>query len=154
MILNEHAMGNEVQVKLQAFIAAAESSPTPYTTTQLVEMVQEQLTPLSEGFLEKYFSGTDDDLETKIRAGLAKGIKTESDRKKMLDKIDDAIDNSNRIVSPTDFTQYIVTFLSALFAGPLLVIVRAIVRRNSTDQRKAFREIMYKLRTEVKALKL
>ena len=108
---------------------------------------------LHEGFWKQWFSGHDDEQLKEFREKLQDKIKTEDDRKKLLDEIDDAIDNTSRILGDSNVRRWFTTAgLSMLFS--ILPLVKMIVRLSNADQRKAFRESLYKLRSEVVALKL
>jgi hypothetical protein len=77
----------------------------------------------------------------------------EDDRRKLLDEIDDAIDNASRIVTDNNVNRWFTT--AGLFMlVSFLPLVKMITRLSNADQRKAFRESLHKLRSEVVALKL
>lgn len=90
-----------------------------------------------------------------MRAELASGIKTEYDRKQALEKIDSAIDNSNRTYyTGSDAAHWFADLGLAFLGGVVGVLVKLIVRLSNSDQRKAFRETLHKIRAEIVALKL
>ena len=140
-----------VQQALEAFVEAARHSDKPFSVEQLTEMVKAEA--LHEGFWKQWFSGHDDDQLKEFREKLKGKIKTEGDRKKLLDEIDDAIDNANRIVTDNNVSRWFTTAgLSMLIS--IIPLVKMIARLSNADQRKAFRESLHKLRSEVVALKL
>ena len=140
-----------VQQALEAFVEAARHSDKPFSVEQLTEMVKAEA--LHEGFWKQWFSGHDDDQLKDFREKLQGKIKTEGDRKKLLDEIDDAIDNANRIVTDNNVSRWFTTAgLSMLFS--IIPLAKMIARLSNADQRKAFRESLHKLRSEVVALKL
>ena len=108
---------------------------------------------LHEGFWKQWFSGHDDDQLKDFREKLQGKIKTEGDRKKLLDEIDDAIDNANRITGDNNVRRWFTTVGLTMLTG-IIPLVKLIARLSNADQRKAFRESLYKLRSEVVALKL
>ena len=140
-----------VQQTLEAFVEAARHSDKPFSVEQLTEMVKAEA--LHEGFWKQWFSGHDDEQLKEFREKLQGKIKTEGDRKKLLDEIDDAIDNANRIVTDNNVSRWFTTAgLSMLIS--IIPLVKMIARLSNADQRKAFRESLHKLRSEVVALKL
>ena len=140
-----------VQQTLEAFVEAARHSDKPFSVEQLTEMVKAEA--LHEGFWKQWFSGHDDEQLKEFREKLQGKIKTEGDRKKLLDEIDDAIDNANRIVTDNNVSRWFTTAgLSMLFS--IIPLGKMIARLSNADQRKAFRESLHKLRSEVVALKL
>lgn len=142
---------DSVQQALEAFVEAARLSDTPFSVEQLTEMVKAEA--LHEGFWKQWFSGHDDAQLQEFRDKLKAKVKTEGDRKKLLDEIDDAIDNANRIVTDNNVGRWFATAgLSMLVA--IIPLVKMITRLSNADQRKAFRESLHKLRSEVVALKL
>ena len=140
-----------VQQALEAFVEAARHSDKPFSVEQLTEMVKAEA--LHEGFWKQWFSGHDDDQLKDFREKLQGKIKTEGDRKKLLDEIDDAIDNANRIVTDNNVSRWFTTAGLAMLTS-ILPLVKMIARLSNADQRKAFRESLHKLRSEVVALKL
>ena len=140
-----------VQQTLEAFVEAARHSDKPFSVEQLTEMVKAEA--LHEGFWKQWFSGHDDDQLKDFREKLQGKIKTEDDRKKLLDEIDDAIDNASRIMADNNVSRWFTTVgLTMLIA--IIPLVKMIARLSNADQRKAFRESLHKLRSEVVALKL
>jgi thiamine pyrophosphate-dependent acetolactate synthase large subunit-like protein len=140
-----------VQQALEAFVEAARHSDKPFSVEQLTEMVKAEA--LHEGFWKQWFSGHDDDQLKEFREKLQGKIKTEDDRRKLLDEIDDAIDNASRIVTDNNVNRWFTT--AGLFMlVSFLPLVKMITRLSNADQRKAFRESLHKLRSEVVALKL
>jgi thiamine pyrophosphate-dependent acetolactate synthase large subunit-like protein len=140
-----------VQQALEAFVEAARHSDKPFSVEQLTEMVKAEA--LHEGFWKQWFSGHDDDQLKDFRKKLRDKIKTEDDRRKLLDEIDDAIDNASRIVTDNNVSRWFTT--AGLFMlVSFLPLVKMITRLSNADQRKAFRESLHKLRSEVVALKL
>ena len=140
-----------VQQALEAFVEAARHSDKPFSVEQLTEMVKAEA--LHEGFWKQWFSGHDDEQLKEFREKLQGKIKTEDDRKKLLDEIDDAIDNANRTMGDNNVRRWFTTAGLAMLTA-ILPLVKMIVRLSNADQRKAFRESLYKLRSEVVALKL
>ena len=140
-----------VQQALEAFVEAARHSDKPFSVEQLTEMVKAEA--LHEGFWKQWFSGHDDEQLKEFREKLQGKIKTEDDRKKLLDEIDDAIDNASRTVADNNVRRWFTTAgLSMLIS--IIPLVKMIARLSNADQRKAFRESLHKLRSEVVALKL
>lgn len=111
---------------------------------------------LEEGFWSQWFKGHDDDLLDKYRGELKDKIKTESDRRKALEEIDDAIDNSNRVITNSDFKDWAVGLGLNLvpFVGMWTGLARVVMRLSDSDKRKAFREALHKARHEITSLKL
>ena len=140
-----------VQQALEAFVEAARHSDKPFSVEQLTEMVKAEA--LHEGFWKQWFSGHDDEQLKEFREKQQGKIKTEDDRKKLLDEIDDAIDNANRTMGDNNVRRWFTTAGLAMLTA-ILPLVKMIVRLSNADQRKAFRESLYKLRSEVVALKL
>ena len=140
-----------VQQTLEAFVEAARHSDKPFSVEQLTEMVKAEA--LHEGFWKQWFSGHDDEQLKEFREKLQGKIKTEGDRKKLLDEIDDAIDNANRTVADNNVRRWFTTAGLTMLIG-IIPLVKMIARLSNADQRKAFRESLYKLRSEVVALKL
>ena len=140
-----------VQQALEAFVEAARHSDKPFSVEQLTEMVKAEA--LHEGFWKQWFSGHDDEQLKEFREKLQGKIKTEDDRKKLLDEIDDAIDNANRIVTDNNVSRWFTTAGLTMLIS-IIPLVKMIARLSNADQRKAFRESLYKLRSEVVALKL
>ncbi len=140
-----------VQKAVQAFIEAARQSETPYTLEALTEMVKAEA--LHEGFWKQWFSGHDDEQLEEFRDKLKAKVKTEADRKKLLEEIDDAIDNANRIVTDNNVGRWFTTAGLSMIVT-IIPLVKLIARLSNSDQRKAFRESLHKLRSEVVALKL
>ena len=140
-----------VQQALEAFVEAARHSDKPFSVEQLTEMVKAEA--LHEGFWKQWFSGHDDEQLKEFRERLQDKIKTEDDRKKLLDEIDDAIDNANRTMGDNNVRRWFTTAGLAMLTA-ILPLVKLIARLSNADQRKAFRESLYKLRSEVVALKL
>jgi thiamine pyrophosphate-dependent acetolactate synthase large subunit-like protein len=140
-----------VQQALEAFVEAARHSDKPFSVEQLTEMVKAEA--LHEGFWKQWFNGHDDDQLKEFRKKLKDKIKTEGDRTRLLDEIDDAIDNANRIVTDNNVSRWFTTAGLAMLTS-ILPLVKMIVRLSNADQRKAFRESLHKLRSEVVALKL
>ena len=140
-----------VQQALEAFVEAARHSDKPFSVEQLTEMVKAEA--LHEGFWKQWFSGHDDEQLKEFRERLQDKIKTEDDRKKLLDEIDDAIDNTSRILADNNVSRWFTTAGLTMFIS-IIPLVKMIARLSSADQRKAFRESLYKLRSEVVALKL
>jgi thiamine pyrophosphate-dependent acetolactate synthase large subunit-like protein len=141
-----------VQQALEAFVEAARHSDKPFSVEQLTEMVKAEA--LHEGFWKQWFSGHDDDQLKDFRKKLQGKIKTEGDRKKLLDEIDDAIDNANRIVTDNNVSRWFTTAGLTMLISIIPLLVKMIPRLSNADQRKAFRESLHKLRSEVVALKL
>ena len=140
-----------VQQALEAFVEAARHSDKPFSVEQLTEMVKAEA--LHEGFWKQWFSGHDDEQLKEFREKLQGKIKTEDDRKKLLDEIDDAIDNTSRILGDSNVRRWLTTVgLTMLFS--IIPLMKLIARLSNADQRKAFRESLHKLRSEVVALKL
>ena len=108
---------------------------------------------LHEGFWKQWFSGHDDEQLQEFRDKLKAKVKTEGDRKKLLDEIDDAIDNANRIVTDNNVGRWFTTAGLSMLVS-IIPLVKMIARLSNADQRKAFRESLHKLRSEVVALKL
>ena len=138
IILDENhidPLQDPVQKALEAFVEAARQSDKPYTLDTLTEMVRGELLQEAGGvfsWLKRWISGTDTNL---------------------LDEIDDAIDNANRIVTDNNVSRWFTTAgLSMLIS--IIPLVKMIARLSNADQRKAFRESLHKLRSEVVALKL
>ena len=140
-----------VQQALEAFVEAARHSDKPFSVEQLTEMVKAEA--LHEGFWKQWFSGHDDEQLKEFREKLQGKIKTEDDRKKLLDEIDDAIDNANRITGDNNVRRWFTTVGLTMLTG-IIPLVKLIARLSNADQRKAFRESLHKLRSEVVALKL
>ena len=140
-----------VQQTLEAFVEAARHSDKPFSVEQLTEMVKAEV--LHEGFWKQWFSGHDDEQLKEFREKLQGKIKTEGDRKKLLDEIDDAIDNANRTVADNNVRRWFTTAGLTMLIS-IIPLVKMIARLSNADQRKAFRESLYKLRSEVVALKL
>ena len=140
-----------VQQALEAFVEAARHSNKPFSVEQLTEMVKAEA--LHEGFWKQWFSGHDDEQLKEFREKLQGKIKTEDDRKKLLDEIDDAIDNANRITGDNNVRRWFTTVGLTMLTG-IIPLVKLIARLSNADQRKAFRESLHKLRSEVVALKL
>jgi thiamine pyrophosphate-dependent acetolactate synthase large subunit-like protein len=140
-----------VQQALEAFVEAARHSDKPFSVEQLTEMVKVEA--LHEGFWKQWFSGHDDEQLKEFREKLQGKIKTEGDRKKLLDEIDDAIDNANRIVTDNNVSRWFTTAGLTMLIS-IIPLVKMITRLSNADQRKAFRESLHKLRSEVVALKL
>ena len=140
-----------VQQALEAFVEAARHSDKPFSVEQLTVMVKAEA--LHEGFWKQWFSGHDDEQLKEFREKLQGKIKTEDDRKKLLDEIDDAIDNANRITGDNNVRRWFTTVGLTMLTG-IIPLVKLIARLSNADQRKAFRESLYKLRSEVVALKL
>jgi thiamine pyrophosphate-dependent acetolactate synthase large subunit-like protein len=140
-----------VQQALEAFVEAARHSDKPFSVEQLTEMVKVEA--LHEGFWKQWFSGHDDEQLKEFREKLQGKIKTEDDRKKLLDEIDDAIDNANRIVTDNNVSRWFTTAGLTMLIS-IIPLVKMITRLSNADQRKAFRESLHKLRSEVVALKL
>lgn len=116
---------------------------------------QETEQALTEGFWTQWFKGHDDELLQQLRSELAAGIKTEYDRQKALEKIDSAIDNSNRtFYTGSDASHWFADLGLAFLGGAIGVLVKLIVRLSNSDQRKAFRETLHKIRAEIVALKI
>ena len=78
-----------------------------------------------------------------------KGTITKEEKAKALDEIDDLIDNSNRVFTPPTFTKGLITGLI-----PGLGWASMIGRAVSTKDRKQYREMLYDLRSVVKAAKV
>ena len=117
-------------------------------------LVAEQA-PLNEGFWSQWFTGHDDEKLIEMRGALAQHIKTEHDRQKALEKIDDAIDNATRVWQTGSNPQHFLADVGLSFlTGPFSIIIKGIVRLSTSDQRKAFRESLHKIRAEIVALKL
>lgn len=120
-----------------------------------LETSQDEEQALTEGFWTQWFKGHDDELLQQLRSELAAGIKTEYDRKQALEKIDSAIDNSNRtFYTGSDAAHWFADLGLAFLGGAIGVLVKLIVRLSNTDQRKAFRETLHKIRAEIVALKI
>ena len=140
-----------VQQALEAFVEAARHSDKPFSVEQLTEMVKAEA--LHEGFWKQWFSGHDDDQLKDFREKLQGKIKTEDDRKKLLDEIDDAIDNASRIAADNNVSRWFTTAGLTMLIS-IIPLVKMIARLSNANQRKAFRESLHKLRSEVVALKL
>ena len=140
-----------VQQALEAFVEAARHSDKPFSVEQLTEMVKAEA--LHEGFWKQWFRGDDDEQLKEFRKKLKDKIKTEDDRRKLLDEIDDAIDNANRIVTDNNVGRWFTTVGLAMLIS-IIPLVKMIARLSNSDQRRAFRESLHKLRAEVVALKL
>ena len=108
---------------------------------------------LHEGFWKQWFSGHDDEQLKEFREKLQGKIKTEDDRKKLLGEIDDAIDNASRTMADNNVSRWFTTAGLSIFIA-IIPLVKLIARLSNADKRKAFRESLYKLRSEVVALKL
>ena len=164
MILGESTFDSQaesIQLKLEAFIDAAMRSNDTYTTTQLHEMVQAELASiatasntLTEGVFGRWATGIDEDEMQRIADQVKRGITSESERKAALENIDSLIDNSNRVLTTSDFTQFIITFAAGSFTSGISTIVRTVMRLSTSERRKAFRESLYALRAEIVAMKL
>ena len=107
---------------------------------------------LSEGMLSSFFAGTDDDTLKDIQSNLKKGISSR-EKEKMLDELDEMIDNSNRVMSPSSFTQFLGDIGLIGLTGGLGYWAKVIYRLSNGD-RKKFREACMDLRAEVKAAKV
>ena len=106
---------------------------------------------LSEGVLSSFFAGTDDDNLKKLQKQLKDGI-TAREQEKMLDEIDEMIDNSNRIFTSSSFGKAIADLgLFGLTSG--LGYVIKVVYRAVNGDRESFRDACFDLRNMVKAAK-
>ena len=145
---------DDVALKLEAFVMAARHSDDVYSVTQLQEMVASALAePITEG-AKFWLTGKDDALIEDFRKRIASKIKTEADRQKLLDEIDDAIDNSNRILTTHDIKNALGSMLVNVFSMGFAYWLRVAVRFSNADKRKSFRETLHLLRSEVKNLKI
>lgn len=125
-----------------------ETDFTKLNVQTLVEYFVHGEAPLEEGFVDQLFTGMDDDAKAKIEKNLADGIKSESDRKRILNKLDDMIDDSNRQWTFSNFKSALLSVL------PLGAIIYLISRLSNKSDAKEFRETLYDLRSLVKAAKL
>ena len=103
---------------------------------------------LNENVLTDFFLGHDPNALSKIKEKM-KGTITKEEKAKALDEIDDLIDNSNRVFTPPTFTKGLITGLI-----PGLGWASMIGRAVSTKDRKQYREMLYDLRSVVKAAKV
>lgn len=104
---------------------------------------------LDEGFFDTWFTGKDKDGVDSIRERLKDGFESDEAKKKALEGLDDIIDKSNREWTESDFTDYLTSVAASFTTMGILPIVRVIHRISKRDDRKSFREGVYKLRAEV-----
>ena len=114
------------------------------------ELVQYLLegTPLEEGVVAGYVTGIDSDELERIKAEARKNKISKSEKEKLLDQIDDAIDNSNRIWTDTSFLQAVASNFIP-FAG----VVKTVTRAFNGKDRKAYRESLHQARSVIAAMK-
>jgi hypothetical protein len=120
------------------------------TTRTLVEYFVHGETPLQEGFLAQFFTGVNKDKLADLKQEMADGFKTEADKQKALEAIDDLIDDSNRVLTPANLKSVLMGVLP--FATVAYVVTRII--SHVDGEPKKFREALHDLRTLVKSAKV
>lgn len=103
--------------------------------------------PLLESAVSDYFLGHDHDALDKIKASM-KGKVTKAQKQAALDEIDDLIDNSNRTFTMPTLAKGIIAQVV-----PGAGIAAILTRLTSLKDRKKYREMLYDLRSVVKATK-
>ena len=103
-------------------------------------------TPLEEGVVAGYVTGIDSDELERIKAEARKNKISKSEKEKLLDQIDDAIDN--RIWTDTSFLQAVASNFIP-FAG----VVKTVTRAFNGKDRKAYRESLHQARSVIVAMK-
>lgn len=111
-----------------------------------------ELETLSEGVLKRFFMGTDREALVQLKAAAKKKTISKAKKRKLLAEIDDSIDNSNRVFTPSNFKHALGELgLNAVFGGmPLLV--KVFTRMLSSGDRHAYRESLYTLRGIIKSM--
>jgi len=108
----------------------------------------------NEGAFTRWAIGTDYSSIPILRDQLHKDVKTEDDRKKLLLKIDGLINNSNRILSDSNFPRFLATVLVQVATLGWGALFRIIFKCFNVSDRRAFRDTMNHLREEVTSYKL
>lgn len=151
---------DQLQVALQAFIEAARGSEQPFTIDQLTVMVECELHTMTlqefGGFgswIKRYFTGMDNDLVSEIEDGI-KGIDTETKKSQALDEIDKYLEQATGTTGDQKAATIASLFvpLPGSFIVPL--VARLVIKAGNSGSRKAYREMLLKLRGEIKNLKV
>jgi hypothetical protein len=105
-------------------------------------------TEIQEGTVGKFFTGIDQDEFKKLKDAASATSITKADKEKLIDQIDDAIDNSNRVLTPPTFLHFLGTVIP--YAGLASAITRAI----KSNDRKEYRHSLNQLRMIAVAIKV
>ena len=109
---------------------------------------------LSEGIIENHFGGDDKQELENIKMKIKAGIKSEYDRQKALEEINDLIDNSNRIFTYHSFTSWLTALGIDIVTLGLGNFIRIAFRISNSRNRQAFRNELVKLHSEVQSIKI
>lgn len=120
-----------------------------------VDLIIETDLSLSEGWFQQWMTGADGDTRREL-IRLKDDIRTEGDRREALAAVEQAIDNSNRVLTNSDWKDWALSAGLGLLpvVGAVANIARVIARAVGSDDRQRFRDAMMELHTEIRQMKL
>jgi hypothetical protein len=119
-----------------------------------VNKLVEELTTFStinESWWDRYFKGHDTDSIIEITDTMKNKIHTEDDKKKAIEEIDELIDNSNRVFTPSSFPTFVADLGLSFTPAPL---IKLIVRLGSSEERSKYKEALLKIRSQIQSMKV
>ena len=118
--------------------------------THQEEMIEYLVEGSVTSAISGYLKGTEPHAQKQIERDSNKKTLTKKQKEELLEKLDDMIDNSNRILTSPRFSHFVADVLLSFSAiAPLFKLV---TRAVTTKDRKAYREALYDLRSKVKAI--
>ena len=114
----------------------------------------EQLLTINEGTVLAHFLGSDKEKLDLIANKVKRGITTQEEKNKAIAEIDELIDDSNRILTYSSFSKFLVAAGMSLITAGILEYCRIGIRLEQSNVRNAFRESLMDLRSQVKSIKV
>lgn len=108
-------------------------------------------TTLNEGAIERWFTGKDAETLEDFEKTIKLGFSNQAEKNKVIEDIDDAIDNANRIITHSSFTHWLT---GVTIGMGIIGLLRVIIRASNGDDRKVVLDALHDIRSRVQAAKI